>query len=183
MSKSTPSATPLWAPVPPMGQPNYVRIVWPRVGTKVTGYMLNQRPEGCWVHVVIDGKTIRTPPCLGREHGCELCRPNARYRWQGYCPILDHRSGRMLIAQVTKEAARCCPPLHDPRRMLRGKFLTLERVGLSRESRVRAEVQDVADPRTLPPELDIREALLNLWGLAPRMVPFTLDAMEVTFGL
>jgi hypothetical protein len=169
MGKPASVASPQWAPVPPMAEPRYIPVVWPKPKITVRGYVLAERPEGCYGHFVPSGRSGRTIGCVGRDNGCLYCGRYASLRWQGYVPILDGIQGRIVLAQVTKEAARLCPALNDPRRNLRGCTLILERLGTENNGRVQAEIIDCNPKPTLPRCPDVRAALQRLWGLLPVM--------------
>lgn len=167
-----PARLPLWQDVPPSHQPAYIPVIWPKNEAPVRGYILCARPEGCWTHPLLEGNKVRTMPCVGRENGCAICSAATRIRWQGYVPIFEPIRGRMYIAQVTKEAARRCPPLTNPKEILRGRMLLLTRPGRNANGLVVAEVHSNVPPTDLPPCPDVREALLRLWGLLPKMQLF-----------
>lgn len=178
MARQGSTSIPIWSPAPPTHQPTYYPVVWPKPMQPVLGFILAQQLEGCWVHPIREGKKWRTPPCTGRELGCDICGPKARYRWQGYLPLWNAKIGRTVIAQVTKEAARNCPLLGNPKELLRGRLISLTRLGEENNSPVLAEFYDNAPPEKLPACPNVREALLNLWGLAPAMSLFA-NAEEV----
>lgn len=160
-------SVPLWQATPPATQPTHYPIVWPKPKQPVQGYVLSQHLYGCWVHPIFDRGKWRTPPCIGRENGCTGCGAAAKYRWQGYLPLFAPKAGRTVITQVTKEAARNCPLLKNEKELLRGKFISLVRLGDEINSPCAAEFFDNAPPRDLPPCPNVQDALLNLWGLKP----------------
>jgi hypothetical protein len=173
MSGQRSTSVPIWSPQPPTAQPTHYPVVWPKPKQPVQGFVLSQHLYGCWVHPVFDGSKWRTPPCVGRENGCTGCSRHAKYRWQGYLPLFAPKPGRTIITQVTKEAARNCPQLAYGKDLLRGRFISLARLGDEINSVVAAEFFDNAPPRDLPPCPNVEEALLNLWGMRPLLFKAT----------
>ncbi len=104
-------------------------------------------------------------PCF-RTPECPWCLMRLPSRWKGYlCGFLTTMLSTCII-EITSGAVESCPALIDQGVDLRGKVITLTRVGVSVQGRVRATLEDrnfALARHPLPQPFDLLKALFRIW--------------------
>lgn len=165
-------------PKPAYGRPMphrlpFYRVLAAKVGETYRLVSLAQRPTTIETHWV-DSHT--QPHCLP-ESECEGCRQKKTLRWKCYLPCLVCGTTTVVIAEITQQAVLHCAHLREPGRLIRGWAFSLRRKGVRRNSPVEVWPCDVrVDPRTLPPDFDVRPHLERMWGFVPDVTPQLLSA-------
>lgn len=137
----------------------YYPVLRPRPTELVIGTILSTRPLGVLTHY----HEGRTKGCLGKGR-CPYCElPDCPPKWEGYLWLLLP-NGAVAIACISAEAYRNCPELSDGQSDLRGRGLTLRRIGQANNSQVRASLgQQSLQPARCKCPLDLYGYLVDLW--------------------
>jgi len=171
LNGQSPSAdSPIQGEAPfPAGQTRY-HILRAGPGSPVRVVCLNSCVYGVRTHYV-EGRTV---PCTDQTRGyCDHCA-ESKPRWYGYMGGLIPQVGRLALAEMTYEAAKACPMLHQVGVDLRGKLLKVERIGESKRGRVVATFEEMRIAVKLPRPHDIPAALCAIWGVAPTVAGFQI---------
>lgn len=166
-----------WSAPPPRDKRKYLEIFSPKVGKEIEGICLHERPIALNMHFLWDCSFPHIEP---REL-CVGCGPDSALRWKCYIGILVGTQGKQGIAEITEQAALCCPALLNPAFDLRDYRLTLRRKGVRANSPVTALVQELPDRlKVRYPTFDLVEQLSFIWceGLArkqPRLYKQMLE--------
>ena len=143
-----------------------VRVVIPRPGQTVRGWILSDRPLRVAAHFVPQlGSCGRTQPHLATE--CPWCARGLPILVERYLSCWDARHGRHWIAHVTRGSLAGCPVLGDDQAVeLRGLILVQTRRGEGPTGPVYAEVLQPrpGTPPVLPAPIDLLAALCRIWG-------------------
>lgn len=127
--------------------------------------ILSDHLVGIWTHWVGG----RTQPC-SCGHGCVCERENVTSRWKGYLACCYVTNGKMCLAELTGEAARCISLQDSPLtgQPLRGLTLRLRRDRQSRGGRVIAGIVsgERFDTAALPACPDVHAELVRIWTSA-----------------
>ena len=106
----------------------------------------------------------RTVPCMGKACWCRTAKPKPEDRWKGYVSMWDHSSGRLFLAEITRESYLRCGSFELYKGQLRGKYLKLVRAGEKKNSRVNAVVSVWQQPlANIPPSFNVQSALERIW--------------------
>lgn len=153
-----------WADAPDSGRTVMYHIYAPKPGRDVNLVILGETLHGAYTHWI----DKRTRPCMGTKENCEGCQLGIDKRWKGYLACWDRGKGRLVLAEVTREAYLRCPQFEVWKGQLRGKTLKLQRNGESRNSRVTATVAHYGGPPgSLPPAFNVVTALEHIWFDGP----------------
>jgi hypothetical protein len=122
---------------------------------------------GCWVHWA-----PKTLPCLGDKDACPLCDARIPKRWVGYLGCWLPESDRLVLLEVTRDAALACPELDDGLLPdLIGWRVSLSRAAPTKSGRVVIQFEgQVDDLCSLPPPFDVKEVLRHVWAGTMRRV-------------
>lgn len=148
----------------------WVHIAIPKVGKPVQAVLVGEALVGVWTHWWSPDRTVQphSIPCVLPRESCDLCAmPRHQARWTGYVAAWQQRPiQRYCLVQVTPHAVWSCPELVRPHLgTLRGLAITLRRDGRCPNSAVVAELShSPIAAESLPDPIDVREALLRLWG-------------------
>ena len=140
-----------------------LRIATPRVGSPLICVAVSPHWWGRWVHWT----GASDLPCLEGQGSCPESLHSQPLAWKAwFAAMLSPGFNVMVLAQISYDAARCCPDLVGLSEggRLRGTFIQLTRTEGKKTGRVRAEI---LDPRPLKWELpnppDVREVLESIW--------------------
>jgi hypothetical protein len=156
----------------PPPNPDFVRIVSPRVGVPLRLVIVGQIAVPVLTHWLPDynsPKKGQTVPHQVPDDTCPLCiNLNQRPRYHAYLGCWWSHTGRYYLADLTVSAILSEPRLNPDSDMnLRGLTLVLRRNGTSSQSPVAAEL---LGPRKatedIPPDIDAVEVLKRLWGIS-----------------
>lgn len=135
----------------------------PTQGGVLSGVWVSDHLQAVRVHW--DGLTTR--PCRGGVGLCAFCDRSANIRLVSYGAALL-RSTAFGLVELSQDATRANLRWCEPGAGLRGKGFSLRRVKQGPYARVVAQTSaDLArlpDGITLPPEPDLRAALLKIWA-------------------
>lgn len=151
-----------WENAVPKGTAKRIDVWKAKPSAPVHGVILDDEITALHIHWL--GK--RSGPCLSAAPtGCPFCKIEVPRRWEAYLGVRSIQSGKVYLAHLTKEAAKSCPYLSEPKVRLRGSKLWVERIGRNANSPCRARV-DPPDKDTgmLPPAFNVREQLMLIWG-------------------
>lgn len=155
-----------WDDTPPPEQGKWLPIFRASPLAPARFFCVGSHIEGVWVHVVDE----RDRPCLGNADVCDHCRANRNRRWKGYIAVWVTEHSRIMLAEITADAARHSPLDLTPKGPdLRGKQIVLSRLGRHKNSPVRVAFgKDLMGSADLPEDVDVRAALRRIWGLPPQ---------------
>jgi len=149
---------------PPKLRKRWVPVVWPG-------------PEGT-VKLIALGDTLsavrshwwegHTLPCQADQ--CLACHKGERSRLLLYVPCWHVVWARVVLACVSEDAAAGALGCLAELDALRGRWLTLARVGRGPRSRVILAVEDSVYDGPLPKAPDVAEVLRRVWGGRERMM-------------
>lgn len=151
----------VWGPPAEVERPLFYQLVRPRIGETVSTVIISETLLGCYQHY--DGSN--TIPCVGRDQGCLPCAAGMNWRWYGYFGVYLPWNGKLGILQITRGAYDTCPAVQGTNVPFRGHYLKAWRRGRSVNSPLSIELGKRIDPKGLPPEFDVKGALLRLWGI------------------
>jgi hypothetical protein len=155
----------------PKVEDRWIAILNPKPGRPITGTIITERPLWVlthWVNPTGIPKDGRTRPHLGTDDTCPLCLSlDQKPRWVGYIGVWLVNPARYVMFQLSLHSAQTCPPLEpDATLDLRGRSIVIKRVGAAANSPVMAQLgTDPTALELLPPELNMRPALLRLWDV------------------
>lgn len=158
-------ASPRWDDDPPPETGKYIPIVRAKNKASLQLICLSHHCQGVWVHS-IDKKDF---PCTGKEAGCYHCERRRATRWKGYLGAWLERFSRLVLVEVTIDARRHCRlDIGRDGPDLRGRFITLQRLGDAENGPVRLDFTEAtADEASIPAPFDERAALMRIWGISP----------------
>ena len=174
MSEKTPGIA--WSGPPDPERGVYYPIRSPKPGREVVGVVLSETITGAIVYYEPAGpdeRRGRSRPCNGDKKTCEGCLGGRDHVWKGYLACWDRQSGRLFLAEVTREAYLRCPMFELFKGALRAKLLRLTRNGEHANARVGARLEDLrVAGESLPPAFNVKSALERLWfgGDGPQAV-------------
>lgn len=152
------------------GRPDKDEVKWQvqmlrlQPGAKFLGVITGHKVLGAYTHYW----QRTTMPCIGRGNGCLPCEVGCGWRWNGYLDVVEPSGGRMFVATVTRGAYLSCPEAADENLSLRGRYVTLERVGSRPNSPLRMQLGKASGRHDIRDPLDLESFLLRLWGLRAR---------------
>lgn len=156
-----------WSGPPDPERGIYYPIKAPKPDSEVRGVILCEVVYGVLTHWVFEPDTKgkgQTLPCMGSPATCKHCEEKLEQRWKGYLSCWDHSTGRVFIAEVTREAYLRCGSFELFKGQLRGKHLRLTRAGRAGNSRVTAIVSQWQQTTVnLPPSFNVQTALERIW--------------------
>lgn len=161
MANRTPSDI-SWADTPPPDDNRHIPIInAPAVGY-FRGVVVSRRLTGVWTHYV----EPRTVPCTRATGQCICIQDQLGARWRGYLSVRAGQDGMLYLVELTPDAIRHCRVDFDnPDLDLRGCRLALYRAAKTKRAPVRVEIERVAAvPDQLPPEPDVKAALIRIWN-------------------
>jgi hypothetical protein len=135
----------------------------PKPNVSIKGHIVNPFIEGVGLHW--SPSLERNLACPGE--GCKEDHVKRPPRWYGYLAIMDRGLGKIVLAEITYQAAKDNPLLDKGQDSLRGLVLTLKRYGNAKRGRVRAEIEPFHRDLGLPPAIDVRKALVHIFGFEP----------------
>ena len=152
-----------WDAVPLFPDERMIKIWAAKINRPLDCYVLSKRMEKTITHWV-DGQSR---PCTHPLTRCYWCKSKYGLRWKGYVGIFDPADGRVALAEITLNAFNSCAALRTCKD-LRGGRLKLTRPGTRVNAAVRAEYFPYHpsfgfDKSAIPPEFNVREALMRVW--------------------
>jgi hypothetical protein len=157
------------APLPDPGS-RWIYINSPGVADPRAMICLGHQGTSCLTHWLSDDRLKgggRTVPHTVPDDTCPLCvERNQRPRWHCYIACWSLKTSRYCLADVTTHAAQVCRALDPASGVdLRGRTLTLSRIGRSSNSPVKAELsEDRVPEEKCPAAFEVVPALTRLWG-------------------
>jgi len=153
-----------WSGVPrPEDERTRLNIVSAPPSGNLLFVVLNERLYGAPVHWIDN----RTTPCT-RGYGCRCELMELSSRWKGWLGGLSYQSRKLVLVEVTANAARLGKlDGHDQAEQnLRGLTLRLSRCKRSKTGKVIAELTDAprVEEERLPPPPDVRVELARIWN-------------------
>jgi hypothetical protein len=158
MPRFNPNAV-AWQDSPPLERGPWYPLLRPGPVSPIRGWILSESVTGVYTHY-FDKRTV---PCYG-SRDCPYCGPDVGRRWKGYLAIATCGIHKISIAELTIEAYRGNPSLHSGKSNLRGSYLTLIRNGKHKNAPVVAELSVKGGCPHLPPDIDVRMALVRVWS-------------------
>jgi len=153
-------------PLPPPRHAQFMRLTYPRDGRTLLIVAVGATVYGKLCHW-FEGRPY---PCSCPSAACPGMGAGWMPRWYGYLDAVEYRTQIRRIAVITEGAYRHCPPLQRADGSLRGKVLSLERMGRGQNAPVRCQVTTDAVPFDLPAPSDVVAILERIWGLCPGML-------------
>lgn len=156
--KSPPSA--IWFDEPgPEDEPLGFDIFRTPTRKPFRAIVLSHRPVGSYTHYAGG----RSRPCLG--DGCSICEHGQRPRWHGWLAVCDRKTFRRALFEYPRGADESLREALRRYDSLRGHEIRASRRRPEANARVVLEVSaTLVDLDTLPPEFDVRSALVRIWG-------------------
>jgi hypothetical protein len=159
----------VWTSDPPPPEGRYIPVIranaagpmtFAATGSAIIGTDLHWDPKA--------GKAGRTFPHYEPADTCPLCARAMARRWRAYLSCYSEHMGRSVLMELTPDAVRNCLAIREPgEEGLRGKLVTIRRAHPTKFARVIVSVGDLWSKwRNLPDAVDVRAALMRLWGLA-----------------
>jgi hypothetical protein len=137
----------------------HIPLLSPKPGRPVSGIVLSELVTMVEVHHTPRGSR----PCRTDRQTCPLCRAgNNELRVKGYVAAWSASAGREILLELTAESMSACSAIKD-RQPLRGRTLTLTRLGAAPNSRVSARLSENRTEGTLPAACNVREVLCRVW--------------------
>lgn len=114
----------------------------------------------------IDGRTC---PCTGVQGICHVDHAFARCDWHGYLCVRRLWVTERRLLCLTKYAVAGCHMIEEPGLDLRGRRLSVKRLGNSRRSKLAAYLDLANDPvEAKVVDVDIVAELERMWDAPPR---------------
>lgn len=110
---------------------------------------------------------LQSYPCYGVDGGCRWCLNGIPFRVKYYAAATTYPTGNSYLVELTAHAVETCTTLITPCVNLRGKYLTLRRKGMNRNSPVWASLEECLHDdflKRLPEPFNVELAVLSLWS-------------------
>jgi hypothetical protein len=129
---------------------------------------------GVWTHFS-DG----TSPCYENHNHCLGGHDPETLRWKGYVLGWSFKLNKACFCQLTGTAYATWMEQVTPGVLLRGQTIKVNRTQ-KKKGRLSVEVcpYEQVDPHGLPPDVDPRPSLYNLWELTDHGYKWAIDPMR-----
>jgi hypothetical protein len=125
------------SPCPQKMPPVYLKIISIRAYQTYHATIVSDHVYGCDLHYC----NPRTQLCQGDSQTCQLCFEGVAIRWYGFVAV-TFNGKEVWLVQLTMGAVQYCPGLYDPQSSIKGKGLSVKRLGKSNNSPMRCEVKE-----------------------------------------